>query len=365
MWRSTSPSAPPSGERHRARDRRSPSTSRPAGATDLGGPSPTPTCRPGLEDEDRDRAPPTTITTRHRGALAVATGRLYGFLKRHRLFDAAAVWVSRRVRESPPILAAQRRARPAPGPLPGRDESGRRPQGGRRARSRSACASGSRAGGGWTSWPDRPPAATTTSTSCSATTRATRPGRARRWPLSGYRPIEVLDGLWMTPRNLLDDGVGHQIEILGIDRERLDTALGLAGHDRRGTPIEDRAPHLFTLGTLDGRPVPCLSAELQLLFHSGFDPRGVDGATWRCSDPRPPGSGRGTQRRNGAHPRSERHEAVMSTATAPETPGRALGGRGLHCGRDVGVPGADIGIGGGRVGEPRRGPRRPVLATAP
>jgi lincosamide nucleotidyltransferase A/C/D/E len=93
----------------------------------------------------------------------------------------------------------------------------------------------------------------------------------------GYRQTKVLDGLWMTPRNLLDDGMGHQIEILGIDRLRLDAALGVAADAAENPPVEDRAPHLFTLGTLHGRRVPCLSVDLQLLFHSGFNARGVDG----------------------------------------------------------------------------------------
>jgi lincosamide nucleotidyltransferase A/C/D/E len=32
----------------------------------------------------------------------------------------------------------------------------------------------------------------------------------------------------------------------------------------------------FVTGTLDGRPVPCLSAALQLEVHSGYEPREVD-----------------------------------------------------------------------------------------
>ena len=77
---------------------------------------------------------------------------------------------------------------------------------------------------------------------------------------------------------MLDDGAGHQIEVLGIDRVRLEGALGSpdagAGPE---SPVEDRHPELFTTGTFDGRRVPCLSVELQLLFHTGFELRGVDG----------------------------------------------------------------------------------------
>ena len=52
-------------------------------------------------------------------------------------------------------------------------------------------------------------------------------------------------------------------------------------------------------------------------------------------------------------------EAVMSTATPPETPGRALRGGGLHRARDAGVIGGDVTVGGGGVGEARGRPGRP------
>jgi hypothetical protein len=81
----------------------------------------------------------------------------------------------------------------------------------------------------------------------------------------------------MTPRNLVEDGAGHQIEILGLDRARVDAALGFAHEGPAPPKIEDRSPELFAVGSLQGRPVPCLSAKLQLLFHSGFDARAVDG----------------------------------------------------------------------------------------
>ena len=94
----------------------------------------------------------------------------------------------------------------------------------------------------------------------------------------GYRQVEVLDGLWMTPRSLLDTGEGHQIEVLGIDRDRVDRALGFDnGAPGRRTPIEDRSPEFFAVSRFGSREVPCLSVQLQLLFHTGFDLRGVDG----------------------------------------------------------------------------------------
>jgi lincosamide nucleotidyltransferase A/C/D/E len=94
----------------------------------------------------------------------------------------------------------------------------------------------------------------------------------------GYQQVEVLDGLWMHPRSLLDDKAGHQIEVLGIDVDRLGAALGWSDDDSHApTAVHERAPHLFTTGTYGTKQVPCLSVELQLLFHTGFDLRGVDG----------------------------------------------------------------------------------------
>ncbi len=37
-------------------------------------------------------------------------------------------------------------------------------------------------------------------------------------------------------------------------------------------------PPSFTLGTIEGRPVPCLSVALQLALHTGYPPRPVDAA---------------------------------------------------------------------------------------
>jgi len=208
---------------------------------------------------------------------ASATTRLYRFLKGHRALDAMVVWVSRRVREAPPSS----RLNVVLGPL--------------RARFRGEMtaaamfdvvealeAEGLRfwIAGGW-------------GVDLLAGTQTRRHDdldvvladyeddecRARDAlaPL-GYRLVEVLDGLWMTPRSLIDNGAGLQIEVLGIDRTRLDRALGCTdGEPGSVTPVEDRSPELFTTGTLGGRRAPCLSVELQLLFHSGFDPRGVDG----------------------------------------------------------------------------------------
>jgi lincosamide nucleotidyltransferase A/C/D/E len=218
-----------------------------------------------------DNDPPDNSPSR----FAVVTGHLYRFLKSHRPFDVIAVGISRRVRESSPSS----RLNMVLGPL--------------RAHFRGEMkaddviqvvdaleAAGVRfwIAGGWgvdllVGSPTRRHDDLDVVLSDFEGDQA-RAGDALE-PL-GYHLVEVLDGLWMTPRNLLDDGFGHQIEVLGIDRARLDTALGSTGGGSEQSRVEDRAPELFAVGTLLGRRVPCLSAQLQLLFHSGFDARGVD-----------------------------------------------------------------------------------------
>jgi lincosamide nucleotidyltransferase A/C/D/E len=209
------------------------------------------------------------------GMFSVVTGHLYRFLKSHRLFDVVAVGISRRVRESPPssplnIVLGPLRARMR-GEMKAEDVI---------QVVEALEGEGVRfwIAGGWgvdllVGSPTRRHDDLDVVLSDFEGDQARVCGALE--PL-GYRLIEVLDGLWMTPRNLLDDGVGHQIEILGIDRARLDAALGSTGGSSEPSRIEDRAPELFGVGTLLGRRVPCLSAQLQLLFHSGFDARGVD-----------------------------------------------------------------------------------------
>ncbi len=61
---------------------------------------------------------------------------------------------------------------------------------------------------------------------------------------------------------------GHTVEVLPVPRNEppfasVDTAEGGGWQP-------------FTEGRISGRPVPCLSAELQLLLHSGYPPRETD-----------------------------------------------------------------------------------------
>ncbi len=210
-----------------------------------------------------------------RGVLAVATGRLYSFLKGHRSFDVVVVWISRRVRESPPSS----RLNHVLGPLRARFRGEMKPEDVLRVvDALEADGVPFWIAGGWgvdllAGSPTRRHDDLDVVLSDFEGDRA-RAGDAL--DRLGYRLVEVLEGLWMTPRNLFDDGAGHQIEVLGIDRPRLDAALGLTADASALSALEERAPQLFTVGSLRGRPVPCLSAQLQLLFHSGFDLRGVD-----------------------------------------------------------------------------------------
>jgi lincosamide nucleotidyltransferase A/C/D/E len=211
------------------------------------------------------------------GLLASVTGHLYGYLKSHRRLDAVAVWISRKVRDAPPSSGLNF----VLGPLRARfrgEMTGK-------AMLEVVDALEARGvvfwiAGGWGI--DLLEGSLTRRHDdldvVLADYELAEPEVCEVLASVGYRRVEVLDGLWMTPRSLLDDGAGHQIEVLGFDRARLDAAMGSpdAGQGS-STPVHDRYPELFTIGTFDERAVPCLSVQLQLLFHTGFDLRGVDG----------------------------------------------------------------------------------------
>lgn len=68
-------------------------------------------------------------------------------------------------------------------------------------------------------------------------------------------------GLPMPWRHLWQHDDGYSVEVLPA-------ALN-------DPPFGDTA---FTFGTIEGRPVPCLSVALQLALHTGYPPRSVDAA---------------------------------------------------------------------------------------
>jgi lincosamide nucleotidyltransferase A/C/D/E len=61
---------------------------------------------------------------------------------------------------------------------------------------------------------------------------------------------------------------GHTVEVLPVPLHKPPFAAD-------GADITD-VGHPFTEGSIDGRPVPCLSADLQLLLHSGYPQREID-----------------------------------------------------------------------------------------
>ena len=131
--------------------------------------------KPSIDDRRRHRRPEIADAP-----LTAATGRLYSFLKRHRSFDVVVVWISRRVRESPPSS----RLNHVLGPLRARFRGEMKAEDVLRvvdALEAQACRSGSRVGGAWTSWPDPRPGATTTSTWSCRISKATGPGPATPW----------------------------------------------------------------------------------------------------------------------------------------------------------------------------------------
>jgi lincosamide nucleotidyltransferase A/C/D/E len=97
--------------------------------------------------------------------------------------------------------------------------------------------------------------------------------RARRaLETIGYRHIKFdRGGIWMPLRSTLDDESGHKVELMGIDWSRLTGAWGTPARSEGGaSEPASLAAEVFAEGTVDGRRLPCLSAQAQLLFHTGF-----------------------------------------------------------------------------------------------
>ena len=76
----------------------------------------------------------------------------------------------------------------------------------------------------------------------------------------------------MPQRSTLDDDSGHKVELMGIDWPRLTSEMPARAGGGSATPqLDERVGDVFTEGTVNGRKVPCLSAQVQRLFHTGFD----------------------------------------------------------------------------------------------
>ena len=76
-------------------------------------------------------------------------------------------------------------------------------------------------------------------------------------------------------QSLMDDAAGHRIELLNIDEERLMAGIGRPPTGEGHAPA-DLGSIAFASGEIEGRTVACLSAEVQLLFHSGYELRSSD-----------------------------------------------------------------------------------------
>ncbi len=88
----------------------------------------------------------------------------------------------------------------------------------------------------------------------------------------GFRHVKFdTGGVWMPLRSTLDDDSGHKVELMGIDWSRLMRAMGSRARGEGAiSEFHDQVGEVFTEGTVNGRQVPCLSARVQGLFHTGF-----------------------------------------------------------------------------------------------
>lgn len=90
----------------------------------------------------------------------------------------------------------------------------------------------------------------------------------------GFRPDEpeLTPGLPMPVRCAWHDDDGHTIEIMPVALHGPALSAVSAG----GKVPDGASP--FASGVIGGRPVPCLSAELQLALHQGYQLRDIDAA---------------------------------------------------------------------------------------
>jgi lincosamide nucleotidyltransferase A/C/D/E len=101
--------------------------------------------------------------------------------------------------------------------------------------------------------------------------RALRALSALGYKRQSQRPA----GIWMPIQSLVVDGAGHQIELLSIDLERIGESLAQE-HGPRGDAPDSSHVEVAGTGEIDGHRVACLSLEVQLLAHSGYEARASD-----------------------------------------------------------------------------------------
>jgi lincosamide nucleotidyltransferase A/C/D/E len=88
----------------------------------------------------------------------------------------------------------------------------------------------------------------------------------------GFEHVEFHERpTWMPHQSVLDDGAGHRVDFVSIDWSRLADRFGSPNLDRSTTSRDEALERrVLSHGTIQGRRVPCLSADVQLLYHSGF-----------------------------------------------------------------------------------------------
>jgi len=110
----------------------------------------------------------------------------------------------------------------------------------------------------------------------------------------GFRLRESYERpVFMNRITVLEDDRGRLMDLNSLDWRKLAEKAGPLGAD--GATPDALRHHVISEGTLGGRRVPCLSADVQLLFHAGFDlslPQQLDVRMLRdkaeSSAPKPP-----------------------------------------------------------------------------
>jgi lincosamide nucleotidyltransferase A/C/D/E len=88
----------------------------------------------------------------------------------------------------------------------------------------------------------------------------------------GFEHVEFHERrTWMPHQSVLDDGAGHRVDFVSIDWDRLVERFGTPTTDGTAKSRDEALERkVLSEGTIEGRRVRCLSAEVQLLYHSGF-----------------------------------------------------------------------------------------------
>jgi lincosamide nucleotidyltransferase A/C/D/E len=74
---------------------------------------------------------------------------------------------------------------------------------------------------------------------------------------------------WMSKNSVLQDQTGRQVDVDSLNWDVLAREFGPPGSD--ASDRQQFTDRVFTEGTVEGRQVPCLSADVQLLFHLLFE----------------------------------------------------------------------------------------------